>query len=279
MSEVLTSTRLSPEQLECAGVIQTSAQSLLLVVEDVLNFAVIEAGKLHRHDAALPLRQLVRKVRTMLHPLAASKNLQLSTEMDDTVPDWVVGDSGHTFQILVNLLNNALKFTETGSVRLHVHARGDRNGRQVLRFSIRDTGIGIPASARERERTFQPFEQIDGGLSRRYSGTGLGITIAKTLTELLEGSIGLEENPSGGTHFWVGIPYARAPQVVGVRDADAAAGEVANDVSNDVARPGAHLISMDNPLVRHRARVAFAGGRRSRIEPHRDASIARTRRP
>ena len=249
MSEVLTSTRLSPEQRECADVIQTSAQSLLLVVEDVLNFAAIEAGKLHRHDAAFSLRQLVRKVRTILHPLAASKNLQLSTEMDDAVPDWVVGDSGHTLQILVNLLNNALKFTETGSVRLHVHARGDRNGRQMLRFSIRDTGIGIPAS--ERERIFRPFEQIDGGLSRRYNGTGLGITIAKTLTELLEGSIGLEDNPGGGTHFWVDIPYARAQQVVGVRNADAAAGEVANDV----ARPGAHVISMDNPLVRHRARV------------------------
>ena len=249
MSEVLTSTRLSPEQRECADVIQTSAQSLLLVVEDVLNFAAIEAGKLHRYDTAFSLRQLVRKVRTILHPLAASKNLQLSTEMDDAVPDWVVGDSGHTLQILVNLLNNALKFTETGSVRLHVHARGDRNGRQMLRFSIRDTGIGIPAS--ERERIFRPFEQIDGGLSRRYNGTGLGITIAKTLTELLEGSIGLEDNPGGGTHFWVDIPYARAQQVVGVRNADAAAGEVANDV----ARPGAHVISMDNPLVRHRARV------------------------
>ncbi len=249
MSEVLTSTRLSPEQRECADVIQTSAQTLLLVVEDVLNFAAIEAGKLHRQDAAFSLRQLVRKVRTMLHPLAASKNLSLSTQMDDAVPDWVVGDSGHTLQILLNLLNNALKFTEHGSVRLQVHALDERGARQVLRFSIRDTGIGIPVN--ERERIFQPFEQIDGGLSRRYSGTGLGITIAKTLTELLEGSIGLEDNPGGGTHFWVDLPFAHTEQLAGAL----AFNDPPGDAPSETAHSGAQVISMDNPLVRHRARV------------------------
>jgi len=249
MSEVLTSTRLSPEQRECADVIQTSAQTLLLVVEDVLNFAAIEAGKLHRQDAAFSLRQLVRKLRTMLHPLAASKNLQYSTEMDDDVPDWMTGDAGHLLQILLNMLNNALKFTERGSVRLQVHAMGIRGDRKLLRFSIRDTGIGIPAN--ERERIFRPFEQIDGGLSRRYSGTGLGITIAKTLVDLLEGSIGLEDNPGGGTHFWVDIPFAHAVPLAGARAAD----EASADDEGDGARSGAHVISMDNPLVRHRARV------------------------
>jgi two-component system sensor histidine kinase RpfC len=249
MSEVLTSTRLSPEQRECADVIQTSAQTLLLVVEDVLNFAAIEAGKLHRQDATFSLRQMVRKIRTMLHPLAASKNLLLSTEMDGDVPDWVVGDSGHLLQILLNLLNNALKFTERGSVRLHVHGLGERDGRQAVRFSIRDTGIGIPAG--ERERIFRPFEQIDGGLSRRYSGTGLGITIAKTLVDLLEGSMGLEDNPGGGTHFWVDMSFAPAEQAVGGRES----ADATDEIAAGVAHTGAHVISMDNPLVRHRARV------------------------
>lgn len=254
MSEVLTSTRLSPEQRECADVIQTSAQTLLLVVEDVLNFAAIEAGKLHRQDAAFSLRQLVRKLRTMLHPLAASKSLQFSTEMDDDVPDWLTGDAGHLLQILLNMLNNALKFTESGSVSLQVHATGSLaigagDDRQMLRFSIRDTGIGIPAG--ERERIFRPFEQIDAGLSRRYSGTGLGITIAKTLVDLLEGRIGLEDNPGGGTHFWIDLPFARAKPIVGARTGDDSAG----DAGGDVVHSGAHVISMDNPLVRHRARV------------------------
>ena len=246
MSEVLTSTRLTTEQRECADVIQTSAQSLLLVVEDVLNFAAIEAGKLRRQEGAFSLRLLVRKLRTMLHPLAASKNLQFSTEMDDDVPDWMTGDSGHLLQILLNLLNNALKFTERGSVRLQVHAIGARDERRLLRFSIRDTGIGIPAG--ERERIFRAFEQIDGGISRRYSGTGLGITIAKTLVELLEGGIGLEDNPGGGTHFWVDLPFAHAESpVAGIRPIA--------DSDGDAEHSGAHVISLDNPLVRHRARV------------------------
>jgi two-component system sensor histidine kinase RpfC len=246
MSEVLTSTRLTTEQRECADVIQTSAQALLLVVEDVLNFAAIEAGKLRRQEGLFSLRQVVRKLRTMLHPLAASKNLQFSTEMDEDVPDWMTGDSGHLLQILLNLLNNALKFTERGSVRLQVHAAGMRDERRLLRFSIRDTGIGIPAG--ERERIFRPFEQIDAGISRRYSGTGLGITIAKTLVELLEGSIGLEDNPGGGTHFWVDLPfeYAESP-VANMRPAAETAG--------DAEHSGAQVISLDNPLVRHRARV------------------------
>ncbi len=249
MSEVLTSTRLSPEQRECADIIQTSAQSLLLVVEDVLNFAAIEAGKLRRKDAPFSLRQLMRKVRTMLHPLAASKSLQLVAQMDDDVPDWVVGDAAHLSQVLLNLLNNALKFTERGSVRLEVRVVGESNGRQVLRFSIRDTGIGIPAS--ERERIFRPFEQIDGGLSRRHGGTGLGITIAKTLVEMLDGSIGLEDNAGGGTHFWVDVPFAHAEPVAGTAARDDRPGEP----SSEAAHAGAHVISMDNPLVRHRARV------------------------
>ena len=249
MSEVLTSTRLNPEQRECSDVIQTSAQTLLLLVEDVLNFAAIEAGKLHRRDAPFSLVQLVRKARTMLHPLAASKELLLTTELDEGVPDWVVGDSGHLSQILLNLLSNALKFTEQGSVRLQVHLIGEREGRTLLRFSIRDTGIGIPTN--ERERIFRPFEQIDGGLTRRHGGTGLGITIAKTLIDMLEGDIGLEDNPGGGTHFWVDIALVLTQPPVGLIES-----AVASSASFQAeAHSGAHVISMDNPLVRHRARV------------------------
>jgi two-component system sensor histidine kinase RpfC len=249
MSEVLTSTRLSPEQRECADIIQTSAQSLLLVVEDVLNFAAIEAGKLRRQDAPFSLRQLVRRVRTVLHPLAASKNLLLLAEMDDDVPDWVRGDSGHLQQILLNLLNNALKFTDSGSVRLQVRVQGERGGRPLLRFSVRDTGIGIPEG--ERDRIFRPFEQIDNSLGRRHGGTGLGITIAKTLTEMLDGKIGLEDNPGGGTHFWVDAPFSQAEPLAGAPVLDEPSGYAAGDP----VQASAHVISMDNPLVRHRARV------------------------
>lgn len=250
MSEVLTSTRLNPEQRECADVIQTSAQALLLVVEDVLNFAAIEAGKLQRRDGVFRLHDVVRKVRTVLLPLAASKGLQLEVRAGDGIPDWVVGDSGHLTQILLNLMNNALKFTESGSVGLEVHAPGGAvNGTRMLRFSIRDTGIGIPAA--DRERIFKPFEQLDSGPARRHAGTGLGITITKTLVDMLEGRIGLEDNPGGGTHFWVELPFRLADPARHPAGVDAGQGEV----SAEDASAGAQIIAMGNPLVRHRARV------------------------
>lgn len=245
MSEVLSTTRLNPEQRECADVIQTSAQTLLLLVEDVLNFAAIEAGKLQRHDGVFSLRQLVRKMRTMLHPFAQSKNLALGIEMDAGVPDWMSGDSGHLMQILLNLLNNAIKFTEHGSVLLQIRSLETTNGRAQLRFSVRDTGIGIPVG--ERERIFRAFEQVDAGVNRRNGGTGLGITIAKTLVEMMGGRIGLEDNFGGGTHFWVELEFALAqgPQVAD----DLRAVEEGPDSG------GAQVISLDNPLIRHRARV------------------------
>ncbi len=250
MSEVLSTMRLNPEQRECADVIQTSAQTLLLLVEDVLNFAAIEAGKLQRHDGVFSLRQLIRKMRTMLHPLAQSKNLELGIEMDSGVPDWMSGDSGHLLQVLLNLLNNAIKFTERGSVLLRIASGDSGDGRARLRFSVRDTGIGIPLG--ERERIFRAFEQVDAGLTRRNSGTGLGITIAKTLVEMMGGSIGLEDNPGGGTHFWVDLEFALA------QGPQSAAGQRAledADDGDDARGAGAQVISLDNPLIRHRARV------------------------
>jgi len=252
MSEVLTTTRLNPEQRECADVIQTSAQTLLLLVEDVLNFAAIEAGKLQRHDGVFSLRQLVRKMRTMLHPMAQSKGLQLGIEIEPGVPDWINGDSGHLMQVLLNLLNNAIKFTERGSVSLQIRSvvaidNGVPDNRVHLRFSVRDTGIGVPAS--ERERIFRAFEQVDGGPTRRQAGTGLGITIAKTLVEMLGGRIDLEDNLGGGTHFWVELDFALAQGPAAV--------EGTSDLRelDESLGGGAQVISLDNPLIRHRARV------------------------
>jgi two-component system sensor histidine kinase RpfC len=237
MAELLSSTRLAPEQRECADVIHTSAQSLLLLVEDVLDISAIEAGKLKRQDSEFAPRELLRRIRTMLQPMAAGKNLQFSLELPDAVPARLHGDAGHLSQILLNLLHNAIKFTEAGSVRLDVQVRERDADRVGLRFSVRDTGIGIPDDA--KGRIFKAFEQVDAGPTRRFGGTGLGTTIAKTLTELLGGHIDVEDNPGGGTHFWLDLDF---------RIAEAA--EVA------VAREGGgKIIAFDDPFVRHRARV------------------------
>lgn len=236
MAELLSGTRLAPEQREAADVIQTSAQTLLLLVEDVLDISAIEAGKLKRQDSDFSPRELARRIRTMLQPMAAQKNLELHVSVQEQVPARLHGDVGHLGQILLNLTHNAIKFTDAGTVSLTIQQQSREDGKAALRISVRDTGIGVPDKA--KATLFQAFEQVDSGPTRRFGGTGLGTTIAKTLTELLGGSIGLEDNPGGGTHFWVDLELA-------VVDDSEAASEVVEG----------KVISFDDPFVRHRARV------------------------
>ncbi|MFC4727613.1 ATP-binding protein [Coralloluteibacterium thermophilus] len=236
MSELLITTPLTQEQRDSAEVIQTSARALQLLVEDVLDIATIEAGKLKRSDADFDLQELVRGIHVMLLSQAQDKGLAFETRIAPGVPERVHGDAGHLRQILVNLLSNAIKFTEEGRVSLDVEAieRNDAGAR--LRFSVRDTGIGIPPAA--LSRIFRAFEQLDSGHARRFGGTGLGTTIAKALTELLGGSISVQSKEGAGSLFQVELPFAN-PQ----SEAVPAGGDAGN------------VIAFDDPFVRHRARV------------------------
>src|SRR5690606_17380591 len=144
--------------------------------------------------------------------------------------------ANHLSQILLNLVHNAIKFTGQGSVTVEVQPTGPVGETAPLRFSVRDTGIGVPEEA--RDRIFQAFEQVDASHARRFGGTGLGTTIAKTLTEMMGGRIGLEHNPGGGTHFWVDLSF-----VVPEQQPVAGQAGVAN------------VIEFGDPFVRHRARV------------------------
>ena len=236
MAELLNGTRLAPDQREQSEVILTSAQTLLLLVNDVLDISAIEAGKLQRKDADFNLHDLVERLHKMLLPLAAEKALALRTRIEEDVPVRLYGDGAHLTQILLNLMHNAIKFTEQGEVRLAINRQTDDAGLR-LRFSVRDTGIGVPAEA--KERIFRAFEQVDNGPTRRFGGTGLGTTIAMTLTQLLGGRIGLEDNPGGGSHFWIELPM-RTQEPTGQLDVEAA---------------GSTVVSFDDPFVRHKARV------------------------
>jgi len=240
MAELIHGTRLNAEQREYAEVIHTSAQSLLLLVNDVLDISAIEAGKLQRKDADFNLQDLLQRLQKMLQPVAAAKGLALRVDCDPDVPVRLHGDGTHLTQILLNLTHNAVKFTEQGRVELTVAKVGalDEGGVR-LRFSVRDTGIGVPQE--DAERIFLAFEQADSGPTRRFGGTGLGTTIAKTLSHLLDGEIGLEANPGGGSHFWVELP---------LRVQQAAAGPVEVDEEE-----GDKVISFDDPFIRHRARM------------------------
>lgn len=237
MSELLHGTRMGPEQREYADVIQASAQTLLLLVDDVLDISAIEAGKLQRRDGNFNLHDLVDRISKMLQQPAAEKGLLLKTRIDDDVPVRLHGDGPHLTQILLNLMHNAVKFTDHGSVALHVRLISAEGSVLRLCFSVRDTGIGIPAE--DKERIFRAFEQVDGGPTRRFGGTGLGTTIAKTLTQLLDGQIGLEDNPGGGSHFWIELPM----RAQGVADIE------------DTARETGKVVAFDDPFVRHKARV------------------------
>jgi len=237
MSDLLVTTPLTAEQRDSAHVIQTSAKALQMLVDDVLDIFKIEAGKFSSSHADFSLPELVRGIQVMLMPGAHAKGLQFEVKVADDVPTLLHGDSNQLRQVLVNLLSNAIKFTDRGMVTLTIDAVAGEPvpARVQLRFSVRDTGIGMPPEA--LGGIFDAFEQVETGLGRRFGGTGLGTTIAKGLTEQMGGQIHVESRLGEGSHFWIEIPLG-----VAARD-EAAPASVSN------------VIPFDDPFVRHRARV------------------------
>ena len=235
MAELLATSSLTPEQRDSAEVIRTSARSLQALVEDVLDISAIEAGKLKRNDIDFSLRELLDNIQVMLQASAHARGLTFEIHLEPELPDALNGDSGHLQQILVNLLTNAIKFTEVGKVELSVSVLGRDAEAAQFRFSVRDTGIGISPEA--LTRIFHAFEQADSGRDRRYGGTGLGTTIATALTEILGGRINVESQEGVGSHFWIDVPFRL----------QAAKPVATTTVSN--------VIAFSDPFVRHRARV------------------------
>ena len=200
MSDLLRDTQLSREQADMLQTLRSSSRVMLGLVEEVLDFSKIEAGKLVLERTDFDLHALVNSTCRILSSQAAAKGVEFVVSIMPEVPPSVRGDAHHLRQVLINLAGNAVKFTEHGSVTVHVSSLGETETGVRLKFSVRDTGIGIPLEA--QQRIFESFTQADQSTTRRFGGSGLGTTIAKQLVELMGGRIGLESSVGLGSTFW-----------------------------------------------------------------------------
>ncbi|MDQ6620850.1 MAG: ATP-binding protein, partial [Pseudomonadota bacterium] len=208
MADVLRESSLNESQREIVDTLGTSAHLLLIQIEDVLDMAKIEAGRVQLSKAPFDLGQLLTSTVKVILPQARHKQLELSVDLPAELNRWFEGDAHHLRQVLLNLLANAVKFTDRGKVQLRVRPVECPTEQSVLRFEVQDTGIGIPLE--KQAAIFEPFTQADDSITRLYGGTGLGTTIARQLVTLMGGRIGVESAPDVGSLFWAEIPFSHA---------------------------------------------------------------------
>lgn len=211
MSGLLSDTSLDIEQREIVGTIQASAHTLLGLIENVLDISKIEAGKLVLQPADFDLHRLMGDLTRLFEPQARNKGLILTTQVAPQIPFMLHGDDLHLRQVLVNLIGNALKFTQQGAIRISVTPLIERGQQVLIRFTVSDTGIGIPVQA--QAQVFEHFTQADDSVTRRFGGSGLGAAIAKRLVTAMGGEISFESQEGMGTTFWFNLSFTVIPQV------------------------------------------------------------------
>lgn len=204
MTDLLLATELDDEQREYASTVRESANGLMAIINDILDFSRIDAGKMSIRTAPCDLRKTISEVTTLLAVRAAGKGLRLSVMYPASVPSRVVGDAMRIRQVAMNLVGNAIKFTETGSVEIRVDCHRTAGTDAIFTLAVTDTGIGIPAD--KLGAIFEKFTQVDGSTSRSYGGTGLGLTIVKQLMELMGGTVSVESRLGEGSKFRVMLP-------------------------------------------------------------------------
>jgi PAS domain S-box-containing protein len=207
MTSLLMGTELNGEQREYAEMVSRSADNLLMIINDILDFSKIEAGRLEIETIDFNLRVTVEELVQLLAPKAHEKELEIICLVAADVPSLLQGDPGRLRQVLTNLVNNAVKFTSAGEVGIRVELVEQSDGEVLLRFEVKDTGIGIPED--RRDRLFKSFSQLDASTTRRFGGTGLGLAISKSLTEMMGGQIGVESQAGRGATFWFTARFQR----------------------------------------------------------------------
>ena len=232
MIGLLLDTELTPEQREYGEAVSRSGEALLTIINDILDFSKIEAGKLELEHLDFDLRTVIEEVAVLLAERAESKGLELACLVYHDIPTVLKGDPGRLRQILMNLVGNAIKFTDQGEVVMRAKLAEARADTVLVRFEVSDTGTGIAPEA--RARLFQSFSQADSSTTRQYGGTGLGLAIAKQLAEMMGGSIGVDSTPGQGSTFWFTVRLATLP------------GSVQTMLPSDVDLNGQRLLIVDD---------------------------------
>ena len=209
MLDIMMSVKLAPDHHDIIRTAYTSARQMLRIVDDILDYSKLEANKLQLETTSFNLREVCDSIIMLMDKPAESKGLRLNLQLDSNVRLPVRGDPVRLRQVLTNLVSNALKFTERGSITLHIARRGETRTQHELRIEVRDTGIGI--SAQGVQQLFRPFSQADTSTTRLYGGTGLGLVICKRIVDLMGGTIGVDSEPGRGSTFWVDLPLLKAP--------------------------------------------------------------------
>ena len=249
MTELLLSQLQSEQQREMGRTIQSCARNLLVILNDILDFSKIEAGRFEINPWPFRPAQLLREVTALMTPRAAEKKLAISCEVDPRLEEQHLGDSDRIRQVLANILNNAIKFTDQGSVSISARTLDvEPNSKAgIVRFEVRDTGIGISSEA--MPKLFQPFVQVDGSVTRRFGGTGLGLAISRRLVELMSGRIGVQSEEGRGSLFWVELPLALFNETIGEQLVPLAPQDTPPPIAQPAAARALHLlVAEDNPV-------------------------------
>lgn len=203
MTNLILKSPLNTIQREYANTLKSSGEHILLLINDILDYSKIEAGKMSLEQIDFNIRELVNNLFKSMKLKAIEKNIKLTSTVDIDVPEYINGDPGRVKQVLTNLVNNGVKFTENGSVEIVCKLQSKYKESCIIEFSVTDTGIGISKS--NQELLFNKFTQVDNSIHRRFGGSGLGLTISKSLTELMGGSIGVHSMEGKGSTFWFNI--------------------------------------------------------------------------
>ncbi len=219
LAGLLLDTELDQLQRQYAEGIGHAGEALLAIINDILDLSKIEAGRLELETVGFDVREMVEEVGQLVAETARRKGLELLASSHPDLPGAFLGDANRVRQVLMNLASNAVKFTEHGEVAIRTEADGERDGRVTVRFTVTDSGIGIAPES--RDKLFEPFSQADASTTRRFGGTGLGLTISRQLVQAMGGEIGLESEPGRGSTFWFTVPLERAGDAPGPSSAGA----------------------------------------------------------